>query len=223
MKTSESIKQIIPALLKVQNEVISFNKDGFNPHFKNNYITLDSILADVRPKLTEENLLLIQEVHSDGEYAEITTTIYHESGEYIQAETLKLKPTQNNPQQMGSAITYGKRYQLSSLLGVSSETDDDGAGASKGADKKKRAPEGPSATGVLSEAQIKRFYAIARSGGYTPAQANKALQATYNIDDPTKLTRAQYDEVCNAMESKKKSKAPTSAEVDAAIDEGVPF
>jgi len=46
MKTSESIKQIIPALLKVQNEVISFSKDGFNPHFKNNYITLDSILAD---------------------------------------------------------------------------------------------------------------------------------------------------------------------------------
>ena len=222
MKTSESIKQIVGGLLGVQNEIKGMRPDASNPFFKNKYITLDGILEYVRPILTSAGVVVIQNAHGEGEYAEVTTMLIHVSGEYIQTDTLRLRPSKNDAQQMGSAITYAKRYQLSALLGISSDIDDDGNAAaqpSKGSDT----PIG-TVTKSLSEKQVSRFYAIAKSNGYDADAANKALKIRYNLTGPSLLTKTQYDEVCNAMEIKKQeTKVPTNAEVDAAIDEDVPF
>ena len=54
------------------------------------------------------------------------TLLLHESGEWIETEPLQMKLEKNTPQGVGSAVTYGRRYQISSVLGLASEEDDDG-------------------------------------------------------------------------------------------------
>ena len=86
----------------------------------------------VRPILTENEILLIQNTGSDeaGDVY-IQTKLIHTSGEVIETHKLLLKPDKNTARGIGSAITYGRRYQLTGLLGISSEDDDDGNIASK--------------------------------------------------------------------------------------------
>lgn len=196
MKTSETVTKIADGLLVVQNEIKGMRPDATNPFFKNKYITLDGILEYIRPILTNAGIIVMQNAHGEGEYAEVTTTLLHISGEYIQTDTLKVRPTKNDAQQMGSAITYAKRYQLSALLGISSEIDDDGNKATHGTDK-------PVAKGgTLSAAQIKRFYTLASIAGINESTARETVKKKYGVE-PIQMNRDQYNEVCKSLEAKK--------------------
>ena len=66
----------------------------------------------------------------DGQQITITTILMHESGEWMESEPFTLKATKIDPQGAGSAVTYGRRYSLSAILGVAWDADDDGAAAS---------------------------------------------------------------------------------------------
>ena len=199
MKTSEEIKQIIPALIKVQAQIKGMRPDASNPFFKNKYITLDGILEYIRPLLVDADILLIQNAHSEGEYSEVVTTLIHKSGEYIETDTLRLKPSKNDAQQIGSSITYAKRYQLSALLGISSEVDDDGNKATHGSSKPKDNTGSPR---DFSNAQIKRFYTLASLAGISETKALETVQKKYGVL-PMQMTKAQYNEVCKSLEAKK--------------------
>lgn len=139
MITSETIKNISPAMIAVQAEIKGIAPNANNPFFKSNYITLDNMLEVIRPLLTKNRIWLIQEATSEEENVVVVTRLTHSSGEFIQTDKLKMKPQKaNDPQQLGSCITYAKRYQLSAMLGISSEVDDDGNTSSWGADKPKK-------------------------------------------------------------------------------------
>lgn len=139
MKTSEEIKQIASAMVEVQKELKGISPNANNPFFKSSYITLDNILEVVRPILSKNGIWLTQEATGDTESITVTTRLTHSSGEFIETDTLKMKPQKiNDPQQLGSCITYAKRYQLSAMLGISSEVDDDGNTSSWGTDKPKK-------------------------------------------------------------------------------------
>ena len=56
--------------------------------------------------------------------------LHHESGEYMEYPPLMVKPEKNTPQGVGSAITYSRRYSLSTVFGITSDQDDDGNEAS---------------------------------------------------------------------------------------------
>ena len=113
-------KTLNSKLLEFQKKVGIVKKDAKNPHFKNTYASLTQILGEVKPLLTECGLVLIQPISLDGVG---TTIIDFETGEKI--ETAISLPTNLNPQQLGSAITYFRRYTLASLLAL--EIDDDDA------------------------------------------------------------------------------------------------
>jgi hypothetical protein len=115
MKTTINTK-----LLEFQKKIGIIKKDSKNPHFKNTYASLTQILSEVKPLLTECGLILIQPISLEGVG---TTIIDFETGEKI--ETIISLPTNLNPQQLGSAITYFRRYTLASLLSL--EIDDDDA------------------------------------------------------------------------------------------------
>lgn len=137
MRTSETIANITPAMVSFQDKVKGIKKDAQGHGYK--YITLDSILALVRPVLTECGLLLVQDAHGDfinGEnVASCETRIIHTSGEWIGTEKLTVKPVAikgtTTPRDLGSAITYAKRYQLTALLGLSADVDDDAGAVSE--------------------------------------------------------------------------------------------
>lgn len=113
------MKEITKKLLIFQSNVTAIKKDGKNPHFKNTYATLTQILIEVKPLLTELGLVLIQPIN----HTLVSTTIIDsESGESL-TSSIEM-PSGLNAQQVGSCITYYRRYSIASLLSLEMEDDD---------------------------------------------------------------------------------------------------
>jgi hypothetical protein len=131
MKRSETISELAKALVKFNSEVSKIAKDAANPFFKNNYATLDNIIDEVRPVLYKNGLSLMQFPSGDESgLVSVSTFLMHESGEWMESEPLTMKPIKNDPQAIGSCITYARRYSLQAFLNLNTGEDDDGNGAS---------------------------------------------------------------------------------------------
>jgi len=126
VQKSESIKNLAIALSKFQSEVENPKNTADNPFYRSKYAPLQDVLNTVRPLLSKHGLSVVQSPAGDGELISITTLLLHESGEWIEFDPLVLKAEKVTPQGAGSMITYGRRYALSAVLGISSEDDDDG-------------------------------------------------------------------------------------------------
>ena len=125
MEKSQSIKEIAAALLLFNTKMDHVKRDAQNPFFKSKYATLSNILESIQVPLLEAGLSFCQ--MPDGDQL-VTLIIHTESGEYFQS-AYPIKPTRNDPQSFGSAVTYARRYALTSILGINVE-DDDGTEAS---------------------------------------------------------------------------------------------
>lgn len=129
MKTSETFKEIFTALIAAQGEFTPALKDTNNAFFKSKYATLDNVVEVIRPVLKKYKLAFLQTTETlDGQLV-LKTMLIHESAEWIFFH-YPLNPIKNDPQGLGSALTYAKRYSLCSLLGIVADEDDDGNSAS---------------------------------------------------------------------------------------------
>lgn len=127
MIKSESIKNIAVAMAQFRKQVKQPLKDADNPYFKSKYVPLENVVEAIDSVGGEHGLSFIQEVKtSDDGMVGVTTIIFHTSGEWLEFEPLYLKPDSTKPQAYGSAITYARRYSLSSAFGITSDQDDDG-------------------------------------------------------------------------------------------------
>ena len=123
------------ALVAALGELRNVAKNAVNPHFKNRYASLDAILDAARPVLHKHGLALSQEpIFEDGK-AGVVTRIIHMSGESRES-TLLLPLRDQSAQGVGSALTYARRYAVSSVLGIAADDDDDGQIASKPSNEK---------------------------------------------------------------------------------------
>lgn len=126
MKKSESIGKLATALAAFQAEVKDPKRDSDNPYFRSKYVPLDGLLDAVRPALAKNGLSFLQVPSVVDRAVTITTVLMHISGEWIEADPYTLTAKDVGPQAIGSATTYGRRYSLSSILGVAWDSDDDG-------------------------------------------------------------------------------------------------
>jgi hypothetical protein len=132
MEQSESIKNLAAALHKAQGEIRIAIKDAANPFFKSKYADLQSVWDAVRPAFQANGLSLTQIPDMEGAQAVLVTVLMHESGEW-QRGRYPINPVKQDPQAVGSAITYARRYALQAVAGVCADDDDDAeAGAGKG-------------------------------------------------------------------------------------------
>lgn len=136
MNSSEKINELAQALSAFQAEIKDPARDANNPLFKSKYVTLDDLLKQVRPVMAKHGLSFIQSPGGDGKTITIRTVLMHTSGQWIETEALALQAAEVDPQGAGSAVTYGRRYALSAVLGVAWDDDDDGNKASCHDDKK---------------------------------------------------------------------------------------
>jgi hypothetical protein len=129
MNKSETIGKLAKALCSVQGKLRPAIKDAKNPFFKSNYADLNSVWDSCRQLLTENGLSIAQlnQVAENGVIVE--TVLMHESGEWISGEMF-LPLTKQDAQSVGSAVTYGRRYGLSSIVGIVADEDDDASAAS---------------------------------------------------------------------------------------------
>ncbi len=133
--------QIFTALAKAQSEMEVASYDKTNPHFKNKYASLESIIAATRPALTKNGLCVIQKMGVMGANMVLTTILAHSSGEHIESVMLIL-PNGSEIQKLGSYLTYCKRYSYVALVGCTSgDEDDDGEEDRKSAEIKSTKPE----------------------------------------------------------------------------------
>lgn len=135
MPQSTDIAELAAALLKAQDSFPPISrgrtatistKDGKS--YSYSYADLGDIRDAILPVLSANGLVVTQSPAAWGDGPALTTTLLHISGQWI-SSTLPL-PETSGAQALGSALTYARRYALSAIVGVVTESDDDGAAAS---------------------------------------------------------------------------------------------
>lgn len=129
------MKNLLGALLKAQSEFPTLVKDASNPAYRSRYATLAAVQEAAFPILQKNGLIVLQSVRTDVADGRLIVyvggTLFHvESGESTTQE-LGMVPARQDPQGVGSAITYGRRYLLMTMLGLVPDDDDGQAAAVK--------------------------------------------------------------------------------------------
>lgn len=113
------MKELLKKLSDAKKEIGKISKDSSNPFFKSKYFDINKLLEHVEPILEKHGLMIMQPIKDN----RVQTIITHlESGENIDSSICL--PDLNDPQKIGSAITYYRRYTLQSLLALQAEDDD---------------------------------------------------------------------------------------------------
>ena len=164
MNTSPDLDKLAVALSRAQGAIEGALKSSANPFFKSKYADLSSVWDACREPLAKNGLSVIQfpkmaftgtpEIYEwtsrQGEarvgvraicVVSVTTRLLHESGQFLEDENSALLAS-GDPQAVGSAITYLRRYSLQSVVGVAPE-DDDGHAASQSNGKAMAQPQPP--------------------------------------------------------------------------------
>lgn len=128
---SDQMDQVFTALAAAQKDMEGAKKDATNPHFKSKYADLESVMGACRVPLATNGLAILQPTSANGPKVTVTTLIGHKSGQWIACD-LEMTSAQNTPQGIGSTITYGRRYGLSSMVGIAPEDDDGNEGSMAG-------------------------------------------------------------------------------------------
>jgi hypothetical protein len=122
------MKLITAALIAAKAQFNPIHKNKVNPHFNFKYATLDEILEAIAPALLANNLLLIQPTLVKDNLTVLKTLLIHaESGEQLESELTI--PAIADPQKLGAAMTYYRRFSICSLLAIAPDDDDDGTTA----------------------------------------------------------------------------------------------
>lgn len=127
MRTSETLGKIAPALVKALSEIGGVEKGSTNPHFKSKFANLETVIEASKPTLAKHGIVLMQfpAAFSQGAMS-LETVLFHESGEWITgSEAFGVATGKQDPQAVGSALTYARRYAQMAVLNMPA-VDDDG-------------------------------------------------------------------------------------------------
>jgi len=117
-------------LVSALGEMPNMPMTADNPHFRSQFSSLLDCVNTIRPILAKHSIAVTQMVQSNEGGDRLVTRLMHKSGEYIEDGGLPLVNT-NDPQKMGSSLTYARRYGLLSITGAVGDPDDDGNKASE--------------------------------------------------------------------------------------------
>ena len=124
MNHSESLKAIAPALVALQGEMVAVARTADNPFFHSKYADLAACMEALKAPCLKNGLAILQAPSAINNTIQVTTTVLHTSGEWVSADAAAV-PKDLTPQNVGSAITYLRRYGLS-LVGLVTDDDNDG-------------------------------------------------------------------------------------------------
>jgi hypothetical protein len=123
-------KAIAAAFVKAQADFGSVLKTSTNPHFRSKYAGLDACIDAVIDALHKHGIALMQRTLPCESGVTVETILVHTSGETMSGGPLHVPASKNDAQGYGSALTYARRYSITTMLGIAPE-DDDGNAASK--------------------------------------------------------------------------------------------
>ncbi len=167
---------LFAAMAKAQTSYEVAKKTGTNPHFKSKFAPLDEVIAATHAGNAANGISVLQPMVSDqfgGMY--LMTIVSHESGGCIKA-TVPLGEV-GSIQDLGSKVTYMRRYARSALLGIAADEDDDGNAASenKSTFVRKEPAVTPKAKSAMSKERADEVTATAKEKGMTGEQFAKLV------------------------------------------------
>jgi ERF superfamily len=126
---SEHTNELSAALAKAQRDMKAATFNRINPHYKNRYADLASVIDAIREPLAANGLAYTQtgEIREGGFV--LVTTLHHSSGQWVASEYPL--PIGAKPQELGSALTYARRYSLCAIACIAADDDDDAEQAEK--------------------------------------------------------------------------------------------
>lgn len=129
-KMSATTTKLFKALFELRKMDLHILRDSDNPFFKSKYASLPSVLAELKEPFRANGLLLMQLPLGGLNACRLVNLLIHESGEFLQwIYASSCKP---DPQGVGSAITYGRRYNAVAAAGLAEEDDDGNKGSGRG-------------------------------------------------------------------------------------------
>lgn len=224
MEMSTTVAQLAGALSKAQASITGAVKDSDNPFFHSKYADLATVWDACRSALTVNKLSIVQTprtmftseavietVQKAGSEprnrvkvattVELTTTLLHESGEWVQG-TVAAMLANADPQSIGSAITYLRRYGLSAIVGIA-QVDDDGNAAVSAptSEARKATPEQlpsvqPASLLTLTDEQQSRLKGLMQQHGVKAAAVKKQIEKSYPIKTAADIRQVHYDDIC---------------------------
>jgi len=202
MEHSETINQIAAAVIAAQGEMGSAKKTADNPFYKTKYADLAGVVETARPVLTRHGLGVVQSADCDGELAVVETLLVHTSGEWLKSRTV-LKPTKADPQGMGSAVTYARRYAYMAIIGMAAE-DDDGNAASQPVNRQAPAVSRPHnrTNEVQMEAKRKAYFAQAAKMGVDGDAAKETVKSMFGLEHFADATLEQLRTALGEMKER---------------------
>jgi len=138
--------EMIKALIAAKKEFPVIKRLGKNDYYNTSFADLEDIHKAIDPVLVKHGFLITQTLGSGDGFSFLTTTLHHLDGGSVESKVMI--PIDQNIQNVGSAITYMRRYSISALLTLITEEDVDGAtqdGANKGGTKENKTSPTPHA------------------------------------------------------------------------------
>ena len=198
------------AFASVLSELTNPINDKTNPHFKKNYVTLEGLLSHIKPVLAKNNLsFTTPPIVTDGG-AGVSLILMYRDGEKTEEkifDPLILPISRPSAQDIGSALTYARRYMICSVFSIAGEEDDDGTKANNAAPKsnnqkkynqeqQKSEPKPDSGQPkMISKQQGDKMIELAEGD----IDLIKKILANRNIKNAKHVPAAMFDELCSEI------------------------
>lgn len=216
MRTSEVFSTVAKQLVAAKADFALARKSGHNKHLGNHYANLDDVLEAITPSMKDKKLMVIQSTmdKSTDRLMYIETMILHESGEFMAFE-YQMPIEGTKAQQYGSTTSYGRRYALCAVLGISQADDDAELAKRTASDYKKlvencedletlgkihadaRAKLSPSEW-KIAEGDLQKRKAELTAGSRRGFPGNAAKDEPEQKEEPAKQTGAQKKNAVNS-------------------------
>lgn len=187
MNKSDSIKNLAEALNKAQAEFSPAPENANNPHLRNKYADLGSIIETVKPVLAKYGLSVSQLVEGHAGEIGVSNVLMHASGEWLESYvSMPIADAKgiNPAQAAGSIVSYLRRYSLAAMLGIYAGGDDDANGGNHPAPKATREAPAASVPATLPETKAKTNGANGSPKPAWPkAWKDKLISAKYADND----------------------------------------
>jgi hypothetical protein len=209
MSDEKAPQTLLSAILALQRDIpgLKLAKDASNPHYKSKYITLERLMSEALPALNARGLIWTTlPVDRPGGPVLHYKLIHVETGESIEGE-MPLMLDKQNPQGLGSAITYSRRQSLMAIIGLTAPGEDDDA--NKASESRPSRPPEPVTQAkkpedkVMTTEELNQIMTACEAAGKDILTAAKAV----GKDEPRYLTVADGWEIL----AKIKAKGPVAA------------
>ncbi len=219
---SAEIGELAKALVKAQAAMKPAEKNKVNPFFKSAYADLESCWDAAKEPLIQNELAVIQrtDILPDG-HVVLETMLVHSSGEWVKGR-YPINPAKQDPQGLGSAVSYARRYALSALVGIVTE-DDDGneasdtkpppprlkpqpvSAASNAPPKRPSQVDYPPAKPgwekeLATEAQLKRLFVMSKEAGWDEEKLKDHVFQHFRIKSRKELTKEQVQKIFQTLD-----------------------